>query len=158
MPMPLSSDSTPNGRHELQGGVSTPPPGPVLSIESQLQLRALYEFVDACRITLSNIRMDLSLLESQPGSYTYIKRATEHLGNLCIEADSWGFDSLYEIALSLQMLLLESERHEQAEDFWEALKRGLATLSGLVEKCENDFRWRLAVADTLDCIKSADRY
>ena len=102
--------------------------------------------------------MDLSLLESHPGSSTYIKRASEHLGNLCIEADSWGFDSLYEIALSLQMLLLESENREQDDDFWEAFKQGVMTLSGLVEKCESDFRWRLAVADTLNCIRSADRY
>lgn len=157
MPLPLSSDSTPDGGHELESQVSPPIPGPILSIESQLQLRGLYEFVDVCRTTLSNIRMDLSLLESHPGSATYIKRASEHLGNLCIEADSWGFDSLYEVALNLQMLLLESGREEQNDDFRKALKWGLMTLSGLVEKCESDFRWRLAVADTLDCIKSADR-
>ena len=158
MSLPLSSDSAPNGGHELESRVPTPPPGPILSIESQLQLRGLYEFVDACRMTLSNIRMDVSLLESHPGSATYVRRASEHLGNLCIEADSWGFDSLYEIALNLQMLLIESGSQEQDDDFREALKRGLTTLSGLVEKCENDFRWRLAVADTLNCIKSADRY
>ena len=158
MALPLNSDSTPDGGHVLESRVPTPPPGPILSIESQLQLRALYEYIDACRMTLSNIRMDLSLLESHPGSSTYIKRASEHLGNLCIEADSWGFDSLYEIALSLQMLLLESENREQDDDFWEAFKQGVMTLSGLVEKCESDFRWRLAVADTLNCIRSADRY
>jgi len=158
MSLPLSSDSALSGGNELESRVSTPPPGPILSIESQLQLRALYDFVDACRMTLSNIRMDLSLLEANPGSDLYVKRASEHLGNLCIEADSWGFDSLYEIALSLQMLLLESGSQEQDDDCREALKRGMTTLSGLVEKCENDFRWRLAVADTLNCIRSADRY
>ena len=158
MSMPLSSDSTPNGGYEPDSRIPTPPPGPILSIESQLQLRALYEYMDACRMTLSTIRMDLSLLESHPGSSSYIKRASEHLGNLCIEADSWGFDSLYEVALSLQMLLLDSGGQEQNDDFREALKRGMMTLAGLVEKCESDFRWRLAIADTLDCIKSADRY
>jgi hypothetical protein len=152
-----SSDSTPNDKHELEGSVPPPPPGPILSIESQLQLRALYEYINACRMTLSTIRMDLSILESHPGSSTYTKRASEHLGNLGIEADSWGFDSLYEVALSLQMLLLKSGGQEQNDDFWEALKRGMMTLSGLVEKCESDFRWRLAIADTLNCIKSADR-
>jgi hypothetical protein len=157
MPMPLSSSSTHNGRHELEGHVSTPSPGPILSIESQLQLRALYDYIDACRMTLNNIRMDLSLLESHPGSSAHVKRASEHLGSFCIEADSWGFDSQYEIALSLQMLLLESGLQEQDSDFWETLNRGLMTLCGLVEKCESDFRWRLAVADTLDCIRSAYR-
>jgi hypothetical protein len=158
MALPLNSDSAPDGGHLLESQVSPPPPGPILSIESQLQLRALYEHVDACRMMLSNIRMDLSLLESNFGSSRYVRRASEHLGNLCIEADSWGFDSLYEIALNLQMLLLESGNREQDDDFREALKRGMMTLTGLVEKCENDFRWRLAVADTLNCIKSADRY
>jgi hypothetical protein len=86
MPMPLSSSSTPNGRHELESHVSTPPPGPILSIESQLQLRALYDYIDACRMMLSNIRMDLSLLESHPGSSAYAKRASEHLGSFCIES------------------------------------------------------------------------
>ena len=117
MSLPLSSDSALSGGNELDSRVSTPPPGPILSIESQLQLRALYEFVDACRMTLSNIRMDLSLLESNPASAVYVKRASEHLGNLCIEADSWGFDSLYEIALSLQMLLLESGNQEQDDKY-----------------------------------------
>lgn len=158
MSLPLSSDSAPSGGHELENRGPTPPPGPVLSIESQLQLRALYEFMDACRVTLSNIRMDLSLLESHPGSATYVKRVSEHLGSLCIEADSWGFDSLYEIALSLQMLLIEFGSQDQDNDFREAIKRGMTTLSGLVEKCENDFRWRLAVDDTLNCIRRADRY
>jgi hypothetical protein len=157
MSMQLSSDSTPDDKHELESGVPTPPPGPILSIKSQLQLRALYEYMNACRVTLSTIRMDLSLLESHPGSSTYVKRVSEHLGNLCIEADSWGFDSLYEVALSLQMLLLKSGGQEQNSDFREALKRGMMTLSGLVEKCESDFHWRLAVSDTLNCIKSADR-
>lgn len=156
--MPLSTDSAPNGRHELESHVAPFPPGPILSVESQLQLRALYDYVDACRMTLSAIRMDLSLLESHPGSATYVKRASEHLANLCIEADSWGFGSLYEIALSMQMLLIDSGCQECDDDFWEALNRGLTALSGLVEKCDSDFRWRLAVADTLDCIKRADRY
>ena len=121
MSMPLSSDSTPKDGHELKSRAPNPPPGPILSIESQLQLRAIYEYIDSCRMTLSNIRMDLSLLESHPSSSTHIKRASEHLGNLCIEADSWGFDSIYEIALSLQKLLLESKRQKQDGDFWEAL-------------------------------------
>jgi predicted HicB family RNase H-like nuclease len=58
-----------------------------ISIESQLKLRSLYEYLDFCRQTLDEIRQDISL--------PHIQRVSEKLERFCVEADSWGFDSLY---------------------------------------------------------------
>ena len=155
MRMPVNSDSIPEGRQEGRGAIAAPQAGIPLSLESQLELRALFDYVESCRKALRDIEKDLSLLETYPGSSLYWKRAAERLESFCIESDSWGFDSLYEISLSLQLLLLESESRVRRADFWEALRRGLAVLSALLDQCENDFRRRLAIADTLDCINHA---
>ena len=125
----------------------------VPSIESQSSLRALYEYVEACRTALNEIKTNLSLLESDPECFVYIKSACEQLANFCIEADSWGFDSLYEISSGLQMLLLDSGDRVKRDDFWKALYRGLAMLSALLELCESDYLRRLAIADTFESIR-----
>jgi hypothetical protein len=155
--MPTSSDSTSNSLLENARRAPVFPPGMLRSIESQIKLRELYDYVETSRATLKELRMDLSLLESHPGCSTHIKSASDRLGGFCVDADSWGFNALYEIALSLQMLLLDCGWREQKNDFWEALNRGLTMLSALLEQCESDYRWRLAIADTLDCIKEAGR-
>jgi hypothetical protein len=118
-----------------------------ISIESQLKLRSLYEYVDCCRQTLDEIQKDASLMNMQ--------RASERLERFCFEADSWGFDALYEIALGLQVLLMNANGPVYSNGFWEALQKGLAMLSALLEECERDFRLRLATADTLDAITEA---
>jgi hypothetical protein len=134
---------------ELQRSVTsksgTPPPE--ISVEAQLRLRSLYEYLDFCRQTLDEIPQDIAS--------TDILRATERLERFCIEADSWGFDALYEIGLGLQMLLLNAGGRVHSHSFRDALRRGLSTLSALLEQCENDFRRRLATADTLDAISQA---
>jgi hypothetical protein len=149
--------------HDLQAGTTSDhlgapteiPPGMVLSTESQLKLRSLCQYVDFCRQMLDQIQQDLLLYESSPDGSVHLQRASERLGRLCVEADSWGFNAPYEISFGLQMLLLNSGGRVQSNGFWEALQRGLGMLSALLEQCERDFRWRLATADTLDCIAAA---
>ena len=84
-----------------------------------------------------------------------MRKASALLGQLCIEADSWGFSSLYEVGLGLQMRLLNSGDRMQALSNREPLNRGLKMLSALLEQCETDFRWRLAIADTLEHLSKA---
>jgi hypothetical protein len=155
MQVPISPDSTLERKYQEDSGFAPPQSGLGFPIESQIRLRALYEYLDACRATLHEIRQDLLLFESNPECSLYAKRAAELLENFCIEADSWGFNALYEIGLGLQVLLLNSSRRPQNGRFWEALYRGVETLLALLEQCESDFRWRLAVADVLDCVNQA---
>jgi hypothetical protein len=129
--------------------------GIVLSIESRLRLRSLHQYVESCRQALDGLQRDLVLYESSSEGSAHLQRASERLEWFCIEADSWGFNALYEIAFSLQMLLLNSGGYAQSTGFWESLQRGLGMLSVLLEQCEQDFHWRLAIADTLDCINQA---
>ena len=137
MQLPIGPDL----RRKVVSGIGTRAE-PTLSMESQLKLRELYVFVENCRTILSEIYEDLSSLNLQ--------RASERLEKLCTEADSWGFNSIYEVGQGLQILLLNSNGHAPTNNFREMLDRGLTMLSGLLDQCENDFRWRLATADTLD--------
>lgn len=156
MQVPVSTDPGPDKRREGNNHVAyQAQPGLVLSMESQLRLRSLYEYVDGCRATLDAIRADLSLFESKSGSPEPLHRAAQRLGSFCMEADSWGFDSLHEIALRLQMLLLESGNRASGGNYWDVLHRGLAMLSALLEQCEGDFRRKLEIADMLECLDQA---
>ena len=127
--------------------------GVSLSLESQLKLRSFYEYVDSCRDTLREIERDLMLAEAE--GFGRLQSATEKIEKFCIDADSWGFNELYEIALSLQMLLLNAGGRIRINGSWEAMQRGLGMLAALLEQCEREFRLRLATADTLDCINHA---
>jgi hypothetical protein len=122
-----------------------------LSIESQIRLRAIYDYVDECRTALEDIKTDFSLLEPNPGC-TASLRVSERLQKFCIEADSWGFESLCDISRALQMLVIESRGCMWGDDFRKALNGGLAILAALLEECECEFRLRLAAADMLDRI------
>ncbi len=134
--------------------IEIPPEAP-LSTESQIKLRSLYEYVDFCRSTLGEIERDLLHLEFGPDDLIQLQKIAERLASLGIEADSWGFDSLYEIAFSLQLLLLNAGGRIQSDQCWDALQRGFRMLDAIVERCERDFRWRVAITDTLDCLTRA---
>jgi hypothetical protein len=129
-------------------------PRVALSIKSQLKLRALYEFVDLCRSTLDEIERDLRHAEFGTAGLIRLRKVSERLGRFGMEADSWGFNSMYEVAHGLQLLLLHNSGRVQRDECWEALQRGLKMLEALLEHCEPDFRLRLAVADVLDCISA----
>jgi hypothetical protein len=157
MQLPIGPDPMLDKRQEGGNRVIPPQHGLVLSLESQLQLRELFEYVETCRTALNEIQADLSLFEANPECSQYPGRVVELLGDFCVKADSWGFNDLYEIALGLQVLLLNSGGRMRGSRFREALDRGMATLSDLLERCEGDFRRRLAVTDTLDCLYRAAR-
>lgn len=126
-----------------------------LSITSQLRMRALNKFVDFCRNALDEIERELLNVEFGRDGLPHLKTVGEKIAKISIEADSWGFGSLYEIAAGLQMLLLNSGGRIRGDGDWEALRRGLKVLSGLLGQCEREFRWRLVTAETLACISCA---
>jgi hypothetical protein len=119
----------------------------ILSVESQLKLRRFYEYIDNSRAILSEVYEDFASMD--------LKKAAGRLEQLCIEADSWGFNSLYEVGLSLQMLFLNSSARMKDSSYMATLEHGLKMLSALLEQCETDFRWRLATADMLDDLNKA---
>jgi hypothetical protein len=155
MQIPILSEVLAGTTTERAGAPHKFPSGVVLSIQSQMKLRTLYQYVDSCRETLDEIQQDLVLYESGADGLVHLQRASGRLGSFCIEADSWGFHALYEIAHRLQMLLMNAGGLVYSNGFWEALQKGLAMLSALLEQCERDFRLRLAAADTLDAINQA---
>ncbi len=157
MQMPISPEPTPEALNERGNSDAAVQPGVVLSFESQLKLRSLYGYVDSCRLALDEIHRDLSLDRSGPDVLMNLQGASERLERFCIEADSWGFNALYEIALGLQMLVLNLGIRVQSSGFRELLQRGLSMLAALLDQCERDFCWRLAIADMLESIDQAGR-
>jgi hypothetical protein len=137
-------------RRDRNEGISNIPFRGDASVESQLKLMAIREYADNSRNILGEIREYLSFVESNPESLTSLQKASERLGKLSIEADSWRFDYLYEIAQGLQLFLLNAGSRIKGKSNRETINRGLAMLSALLDRCEDDFRWRLAVADTVD--------
>jgi hypothetical protein len=146
MQVPIGPDLT---SEEMSAYGNRIQPGLALSLNSQLKLREFYEYLDSCRITLNLINEDLVLGRLEPIS--------EKLEHFCFEADTWGFNALYEVSLGLQMLLTNSSVRLQNEGFRETLHRGLGMLLSLLEQCERDFHWRLAIADMLDSFDQAAR-
>lgn len=125
------------------------------SLESQIMLRSLYEYMDNSRAVLRDLEHSLLAFQSEVDANANIGRAAEKLEFFCFEADSWGFNELFSIAQGLRRLLLNSKGRVHAAGFREAIKRGIAMLSALLNQCESDFCWRLAAADTLDCFNQA---
>jgi hypothetical protein len=155
MQIPMVLDRVPDIAHENGSRFGDTQTGWLLSLESQLRLRSLYEYTDNSRMRLSEIRTLLSPGGSRADIPLNLKRASEKLGVFCLEADSWGFDALFSVAQGLQLLLLKSSGRTRTDAFWEALHRGLTVISALLTQCERDFCWRLATADTLDCLSHA---
>jgi len=79
----------------------------------------------------------------------------KQLGCFCLEADSWGFQSLYDVAFTLQTALIDSGSRDWNNGMREAFDRGLDTLSALVERCETDVRWDYALNETLERLRHA---
>jgi hypothetical protein len=153
MQIPIALKST----HDLTGENHFEPSQPErpLSFESQLKLRLLYEYIDNSKATLDEIQRILSVGVSGLYDPPLWKKAAEKFAVFCFEADSWGFDDIFDVAQGLKMLLSNSIGRTRTDGVLEALTRGLAMLSALLSQCESDFRWRLATADTLDCINQA---
>jgi hypothetical protein len=152
MQVPIGSEllltKRPEGELVRPGSVVS---GVSLSLGSQLKLREFYEYLENGRTALSKIRAGLSLLESDPMNSAYVKKVSDHLEAFCLDADCWGFNSLYEISQGLQMFLIKSGNRLQEGHYWGTLDKGLAMLAALLEQCEGDFRWALAIAEMLDC-------
>jgi len=158
MQLPIGPNPKSDLRFAMERQSPYPPPELALSVESQLKLKELYQYVDICRTILGDVRASLSLYETGSEDTSPLQRASELLESFCFEADSWGFNSLYEIGLGLQMLLINPGPRVQTEAFWHTINRGLGLLSALLEQCEADFRWRLAIADMLDSINQVARH
>ena len=152
MQLPFGPNPTVDTRRELISCGVYIQPGQILSIESQLKLRELYDFIDSSRAALNDIRRDISFFPSSSEESCNLQNISAQLGHFCTEADNWGFDALYQVGLSLQMALFNCDGRFHEDILWNTLNRALAMLSTLLEQCEIDFRRQLAVADMLDSL------
>ena len=126
--------------HECHSSVSDYS-GSIMSFYTQKQLRVLREYADYCRTALDEIREDLNRCEMDSGDSALLYETAKKLGRFCMDADSWGFDSLYDTGLDLQTILLKSGDQVLDESFWRSINDGLTMLSVLVEKYEADIDW-----------------
>jgi hypothetical protein len=129
--------------------------GSALPFEFQLQLKPLRKYVNECRSVLNDVQINFEHLKMEPDNPSILSGIAKLLGCFCLEADSWGFNSLYDIAQALQKFILENSGRDWNDPSWEAFEKGLGTLSILVERCETDFRCRLVIDETLDCLSQA---
>jgi hypothetical protein len=123
-----------------------------LSFDSQLTLEPLSEYVNHCRSVLNDIHTDFAQLEMDPGNLSILSKVSERLGGFCLDADSWGFHSLYDVALGLQKRLLESGGRVRSIRLKDSLNRGLTMLSAMIDQCETDFHRSLVVDEVLECL------
>jgi hypothetical protein len=158
MHLPIGPDPIADTRSEISGHSPFFQAGQILSLESQLRLRGLYDYIDTSRIALDEIRKDLSLFISNAEDTAGLRNVSEQLAAVCIEAEGWGFDALYRVGMSLQVLLLDYGHRIQEEVFWNTLTRGVSMMSSLLDQCENEFRSRLAVGDFLDSVNQLSHY
>lgn len=127
-----------------------------LSSQSQPELKPLREYSNQCHCILNDIRTGLVQLEIDPGNPAILSKIASRLGLVCRDADSWGFHSLCDLALGLQVFLFRSGGRLESARQWTAVNRSLNLLSALVDQCEADFDRRLAVADLLKCLNEPD--
>jgi hypothetical protein len=126
--------------HECHSSVSDYS-GSIMSFYTQKQLRVLREYADYCRTALDEIREDLNRSEMDSGDSALLYETAKKLGRFCMDADSWGFDTLYDTGLDLQTILLKSGEQVRDESWWRSVNDSLAMLSVLVEKYESDIDW-----------------
>ena len=163
MDVPTAPETIADRRHKqrspkdfIDNGFPSVRSAPAVSVESQLKLRSLYEFVDAGQTALKEIRADLTVFKADPDESARFKGAFERLNRFCLEVDSWGFDEPYRVAHALQRLLMDSEHRTYGRPFWEAFFCGLDMLSALLEQCESNFRWGSAIDDMLARLEPAN--
>ena len=117
-----------------------------LSLESQRQMKSLRMYMDRCRSALRGIHTDLLHFEMDSGNQSLLSSILKRLGSLCIDADSWGFNSFYDETFKLQNLLLKSGRQIESNRFREVLKRQMAKLFLLADQIEAEFYHRLVIS------------
>lgn len=153
MQPPFGTDPTADANPDVIPRRVIAVPGQALSLEEQITLRELFAYVDFSKEILDEIRRYLALFEANPEDHEVLRRASARLEKFCLEADSWGFSSLYQIGMGLQVLLLDSAGRLHEKTFLNAVKNTLEMLAALLDQCESEYRWRLAVADTLDYLE-----
>lgn len=153
MQSPFGSDPTAEANPDVIPRREIAVPGKELSLEEQITLKELFAYVDFSKEILDEIRRNLSLYDANPEDHEVLRRATARLEKFCLEADSWGFSALYQIGMGLQVLLLDSAGRLQEKAFLGSVKNTLEMLAALLDQCESEYRWRLAIADTLDSLE-----
>lgn len=132
-------------------------PGSALPFQLQLQLKSLREYVNDCRSTLNDIHNDFEHFKMDPDNPFLLSGISKQLGRFCLEADSWEFHSLYNVAFALQMMILQYGGRNWSHRLCEAFDVGLDTLLDLIERCETDLRWEVALNETFECLSHAGR-
>jgi hypothetical protein len=121
------------------------------SVDAQIELHSLHNYVDSCQESIRDIRMEIEFLSGQASNNEILVRIGKKLGKICLDTDGWQFDDLYQIACAVQRQLLDLELGIQkwGGPLAKAIDEGLTMLSVLLEECENDFLRRLSVNDFL---------
>ena len=128
-----------------------------LSAASQARLDSLRNCLKSCFEELTEIRKELATVEFSEDHSIVFQKISEHLRSFCLEADSWGFESLYSLAFSLQTLLMNYSDRTDRDAFWEALNRGLSLIAVLLNQSQQDYRNRLETAELVDRIQDIRR-
>lgn len=139
-----------SSRNHVDTAVTTGASGNTFSFESQVQIRSLREYVSQSREILDQIRTGVAGLEKNRENPEILLKITALLGRFHLEANSWGLHDLYDVAFALQKTLLESCGSEKYPSFWNAVYKGLAMMSTLLEQCESDLRRKFEIADVLE--------
>jgi hypothetical protein len=122
------------------------------SLDSQLKLKALYSYIDACDGIIQEMRTDIGLLKGHADDHEILKRVTEKLGKICLDADGWGFEELYRVAFDMQhqLIILDSGKQEWSNRATAILDQKLTMMSKMLRECENDYHKRLAISGLLN--------
>ena len=122
------------------------------SLDSQLKLKALYSYIDACDGIIQEMRTDIGLLKGDVADLEILKRVAEKLGKFCLDADGWGFEELYRVAFDMQhqLINLDSGKQKWSNRATAILDQKLTMMSKMLRECENDYHKRLAISGLLN--------
>ncbi len=120
-------------------------------MDSQLELRALRECLDKWQTTVSDMRSDLYNLKTLPKDDQKLQEIAVRLGKISQEADIWGFDDLYHLALRTEQMVFDIKvgtlnwENRTAEN----LLDGLTMISSTLTQCEKEFLRRQSTSNML---------
>jgi len=122
--------------------------------DPQLDLRALYQFVDDGEKVLSELHVELASVTQIPLGEQTLRSLAGRFATLSRGADEWGFDNIYRIAFKVQMLLLHlsSGARQWDSDVARALEDVVEVMARLLSECEREYRQRINVANLLESL------
>jgi hypothetical protein len=127
-----------------------------VDMDFQLELRAFRDSLDEWEAIISDIRSDVGDLRALPRDKQKLRRMVAKLGKICLEADAWGFDDLYHIALRTQQIVSDLRLgflpwdHRTLDHLLDAL----SMLSSILPHCDKEFRRRQSTSNMLQLLST----